>query len=153
IQAKERIAQDQPMRPGQPQRLEFEYARNGTLTLLAMMLVATGQVMGICSPQRTNDDTATILSQLIGILFLNGKKRVTVILDQLNTHMSYPMVQAIAKLCGLPVPDEKTLDTMKKRRAWLEDNAHAVHFLFTPKHASWLNPIERWFSILVRRVL
>lgn len=153
IQAKQRICPDQPLRPGQPQRQEFEYVRNGTLSLLALMLVSTGQVMGVCSPQRTNEDTACILQLLIGLLFLNGIKRVTVILDQLNTHMSLPMVQAIAALCELPAPDEQTLDTMLKRRAWLENPAHAVRFLFTPKHASWLNPIERWFSVLVRRVL
>lgn len=153
IQALERAAPATPMRPGQPQRQEFEYIRHGTLSLLSLMLVGTGQVFGICAPQRTNPQTAAILTLLIGLLAAKGIRRVTVILDQLNTHMSFDMVQAIAKLCGLPCPDENLLDTMIKRRAWLERPEHRVHFLFTPKHASWLNPIERWFGLLSRRLL
>lgn len=153
IQAKARLYSDQPLRPGQPLRQEFEYVRNGTLSLLALMVIGTGQVMGACAPQRTNEDTAEILRLFIGLVFLSGKKRVTVILDQLSTHMSLPMVQAIAALCELPAPDELSTDTMGKRRAWREDPEHPVRFLFTPKHASWLNPIERWFSLLVRRIL
>jgi transposase len=153
IQALERAALGTPMRPGQPQRQEFEYIRHGTLSLLSLMLVGTGQVFGVCSPQRTNPQTAAILALLIGLLFTQGINRITVILDQLNTHMSYDMVQAIAKLCELPCPDEELLDTMLKRRAWLENPEHPIHFLFTPKHASWLNPIERWFGLLSRRLL
>lgn len=153
IQALERAAPSQPMRPGKPQRQEFEYIRHGTLSLLSLMLVGTGQVFGVCSPQRTNPQTAAILALLIGLLFSKGIRRVTVTLDQLNTHMSCDVVVAIAGLCGLPVPHESQLDTMLKRRAWLEDPEHPIRFLFTPKHASWLNPIERWFGLLARRVL
>jgi transposase len=153
MQALERTCADRPMQPGRPVKQEFEYRRNGTLTLLAMMHIQSGTIAGLCLPQRTNEDTAEVIRLFIGLLFGPGVRRVTVILDNLNTHMSWPMVLAVATLCNLLPPDPKTLDTMAKRRAWLENTDKPVAFLFTPKHASWLNPIERWFSVLVRRLL
>jgi hypothetical protein len=153
LQALERTAADRPMQPGRPVKQEFEYRRHGTLTLLAMMQIGTGAVSGLCLPQRTNEDTAEVLRLFIGLLLAPCVRRLTVILDNLNTHMSWPVVLAVAMLCDLPPPAPETLDTMAKRRAWLERTDKTVAFLFTPKHASWLNPIERWFSVLVRRLL
>jgi transposase len=153
IQALERAAPDRPMRAGRPALLEHSYHRHGTLCLLSMMQVNTGCINGFCLPQRTNEDTAMTVRVLLGMLLMQGYKRVTAIMDQLNTHMSLQMVQSVAVLCDLPMPDEKELDTRHKRRAWLEDPTHRIRFLFTPRHASWLNPIEKWFSVLVRRLL
>ena len=153
IQALERAAPDRPMRPGKPAQLEHEYRRHGTLTLLSMMNMHTGFIDGILLPQRTNEDTATSLRIFLGFLSLQGHARITVVLDQLNTHMAMDVVNSIADLCGEPRPDEKTLDTRHKRRAWLENPARRIRFQFTPRHASWLNPIEKWFSVLARRLL
>ena len=153
IQALERAAPDRPMQPGSPAQLEHEYRRHGTLTLLSMMNMHTGFIDGILLPQRTNEDTAASLRIFLGFLSLQGHARITVVLDQLNTHMSIDVVNSIADLCGEPRPDEKTLDTRHKRRAWLEDPTRRIRFQFTPRHASWLNPIEKWFSILARRLL
>jgi len=117
------------------------------------MHVNTGRINGFCLPQRTNEDTAMTLRVLFGLLLMQGYQRITVIMDQLNTHMSMDMVHMVAELCGIPIPDERELDSRHQRRAFLESESHRIRFQFTPRHASWLNPIEKWFSVLVRRLL
>ena len=153
IQALERIVPDRPMRKGLPVKLEYEYRRHGTLTLLGLMHVNTGRINGFCLPQRTNKDTAMTLRVLLGLVLMQGYERVTVIMDQLNTHMSMDTVRTIAELCGIPLPDEEELDSKQKRCAFLESENHRIRFQFTPRHVSWLNPIEKLFSVLVRRLL
>ena len=84
---------------------------------------------------------------------MQGYLSVTVVLDQLNTHMCLDVVKSVAMLCEVPMPDETELDTRAKRRAWLESPGRRIRFLFTPRHASWLNPIEKWFPYLARRLM
>lgn len=153
VQALERIVPDKPMQPGRPVKREFEYQRHGTLTLLALMVVNWGRVLAAMKPDRTNVTTADVLKQFFQSLFAQGYLRITIVLDQLNTHMSIELVQTVALLCNLPVPDLALLKTMEQRRAWLEQSGKPIVFLFTPKHASWLNPIELWFGVLSRKVL
>jgi hypothetical protein len=153
MQAKERLSPSQPMKSGQPERQEFEYKRHGTLVLFTFFLVASGAVSCDFGETRTNVDTAEVLTKQVEATLAAGAKRVDVVLDQLNTHMSLPMVLAMAKVCGLSAPGEEMLGHRKARRAWLELPGKAVVFHFTPKHASWLNPVEIWFGVLVRKVL
>ena len=153
LQALERAAADRPMRPGMPAKLEYEYRRHGTMTLLSLMHVNTGRISGFVLPQRTCDDTAMTLRVFLGMMLMQGFERVTVVLDQLNTHMCMDVVRSVATLCDVPIPDETKLDSREKRRAWLESDGRRIRFLFTPRHASWLNPIEKWFSYLARRLL
>ena len=78
--------------------------------------------------------------------------------DQLNTHQSESLVHLVAEHCA--ISDElgekgKTgvLQSLSSRAAFLSDPAHRIQFVYVPKHTSWLNQIEIWFSILVRRAI
>jgi DDE superfamily endonuclease len=157
IQALERIAPSLPVKPGKVERREFEYVRHGTQTLTAGFDVATGEVTGTVADTRTEADFAAFLDDL----FSASAPAMTwrVVCDNLNTHMSESVVRLVARLCGV---DEATLGhkghdgilaTKASRQAFLRDRDHRIVFHFTPKHASWLNQIEIWFSILVRKLL
>ena len=79
-------------------------------------------------------------------------------MDQLNTHKSESLVRFIAKECGIEDDlGEKgkagILKSMESRAKFLSDKNHRIRIVYTPKHASWLNQIECWFGILVRRLL
>lgn len=156
IQALERAAPTLPMQPGQVARREFEYIRHGTLSLIANFAVASGRIVApSLGPTRTEEDFAAHVAQTVatdpdaGWIFL---------VDQLNTHQSATLVELVAALCELKLDlgtKGKTgiLATMASRAAFLSDPTHRVRFVYTPKHCSWLNQIEIWFSILVRRLL
>jgi transposase len=156
IQALERIAPTQPMQPGQVERREFEYERHGPLSLICTFDVVTGQVLSpSLGPTRTEADFAAHIARTIDLdpegvwLFLT---------DQLNTHQSETLVRLVAARCGLTDElGEKgksgVLRSMATRAAFLSDVTHRIQFVYLPKHTSWLNQVELWFSILVRRVL
>lgn len=80
------------------------------------------------------------------------------LVDQLNTHKSESLVCLVAERCGIKTDlgvKEKSgiLKSMATRAAFLSDPSHRIHFVYIPKHTSWLNQIECWFSILMRRLL
>ena len=78
--------------------------------------------------------------------------------DQLNTHQSESLVRLVAEQCNLSdALGEKgktgVLQSLPSRAAFLSDPRHRIQFVYVPKHTSWLNQVEIWFSILVRRVI
>lgn len=156
IQALERAAPPLPMRPGHVERREFEYIRHGTLSLIANFEVATGRIVTpTLGPSRTEEDFVAHVRQSIA---RDPAAAWVFITDNLNTHQSAGLVYLVAAECGLNVElGEKgqrgILETMQSRAAFLTEPGHRIRFVYTPKHCSWLNQIEIWFSILVRRLL
>lgn len=156
IQALERAAPTQPMQPGQVERREFEYIRHGTLSLIASFDVVSGQiVLPSLGATRTEADFAAHIAQTIDT---DSQAVWVFITDQLNTHQSATLVELVAERCGisddLGVKGQSgILHSMVSRAAFLSDPSHRIQFVYIPKHTSWLNQIEIWFSILVRRVI
>lgn len=156
IQALERIAKTKPMCKGQQERREFEYKRHGTLSLIMNFDVVTGQgVSPTLGPRRTELDFTAHIAQTID----SDPQAVWVFVsDQLNIHQSESLVRLVAQCCG--IADELgekgkrgILQSLRSRAAFLSDPSHRIQFVYVPKHTSWLNQVEIWFSILMRRVL
>ncbi len=156
IQALERIAATKPVRPGLVERREFEYKRHGTQSLIANFEIVTGQVIAASiGPTRTEVDFARHIAQTIA---LDPEGNWVFIVDQLNIHQSAALVRLVVQACGiteeLGVKSERgILRSMATRAAFLSDPSHRIQFVYVPKHTSWLNQVEIWFSILMRRVL
>ena len=110
-------------------RKEYEYVRRGTCCLLAAFETATGQVLGEVVEHRTADKTVAFLERLAAH---QPAGDIYVVWDNLNTHKDGP------------------------DKRWIKFNerhGNRFHFVFTPIHASWLDQVEIWFSILEKRVL
>jgi putative transposase len=157
VQALSRIAPDHPMQPGQPVRREFEYERHGTLCLLAGLVVADGHVQAHCRPTRNEAD---FLEFIDGVIRAHPRaQRFNFVLDNLNTHQSESLVRYVARDAALPESllglkgQEGILQSQQSRAAFLSDPTHRIRFCYTPKHASWMNQIEIWFGILMRKVI
>ena len=157
LQALEHEQPKQPMKPGQAERIDPDYERHGTTGIIASRNVATGEITApLIQPTRTEDDYAQHIEDVVN---LNIYDRHIFINDNLNTHKSESLVRLVAALedigestlgikgkCGI-------LKSMESRAAFLSDKSHQVVFVYTPKHCSWLNQIECWFSIITRRLL
>jgi transposase len=118
--------------------------------------VATGKaVLPTIGPTRTEEDFAAHIGRTIDA---DPDATWIFVLDQLNTHKSTALVRLVAERCSIDdhlgtKDKEGTLKTMATRKAFLEASDHRIRFVYTPRHTSWLNQVEIWFSILSRRAL
>lgn len=156
IQALERIHPPRPIEPGKPEAVEFEYERHGTQALIANFEVTTGKV--ICSSVRDRRTEEDFVAHIQTTVETDPQGGWIFICDQLNTHKSESLVRTVAKLCGINGNLGRkgrwgVLRSMSSRAAFLQDESHRIRFVYTPKHCSWLNQVEIWFSILTRRLL
>jgi transposase len=126
IQARSRKHPEVGVRPGRDARREFEYIRHGTVSIIAAMNVATGQVIAE-RIEANNSATFTKFLHRLGQL-IDPALNIHLIMDNGSSHVS------------------------KATRAWIAARPRFT-VTYTPVHASWLNMIEQWFGVLTRRLL
>lgn len=126
IQALDRTQPILPMRPGKSERRTPEYTRNGTTTLFAALDIATGAVIGKCFRRHRAQE------------FLKFLKLIDQTVEpELDIHI---------------VTDNYATHKTSSVQRWLNKHPR-FHMHFTPTHASWLNQVEAWFSILTSKQL
>lgn len=122
-----------PMRPGQPQRYDYEYERRGHCNLLIFCQPLAGWRHVKATQQRCKVDFAECMRELVDVHFPQAEV-IRVVLDNLNTHTPAALYDAFS-----PAEARRIL--------------RKLHFHFTPKHGSWLNMAEIEISILSRQCL
>lgn len=125
IQALDRTQPLLPLRASKPRAWTNEYVRHGTQTLLAALEIATGQVVAHVRDRRTSEDFRRFMDAVV-TAYPHGDLHV--VLDNLNIHKN------------------------EAAKHWLLAHPR-VHFHYTPTHASWMNLIECFFSLLSKRAL
>ena len=157
LQALEHENPKQTMKPGQVEGIDPEYERHGTTGIIASRDVVTGEIVApLIQPTRNEAD---YLFHIRSVLAVNPCDKHIFINDNLNTHKSESLVRFVAEIEGfdssaLGIKGKSgILKNMETRAEFLTDNSHKIVFVYTPKHCSWLNQIECWFSIITRRLL
>jgi transposase len=157
VQALERKYPNLPPRPSKVERREFEYIRHGACSFILSRDVASGQLLARSTgPRRTEAD---FLSHIQGVVATDpAASRWHVVVDNLDIHRSESLVRWVAAESDLDLDlggKGKTgiLHNRQSRAAVLSEKTHRIVFHYTPNHSSWLNQIEIWLSILVRKLL
>jgi transposase len=132
IQALDRTAPILPLQPGLAERRSHDYVRHGTSTLFAALDIATGNVVGACKPRHRHQEFLAFLKQVA---------------------RAYPAKSDDGAGLSLHlVMDNYAAHKHPAVKAWLASNPR-VHVHFTPTHASWMNLVEVWFSLIERQAI
>jgi putative transposase len=157
VQVVERKHPGLPLAPGKVERREFEYTRHGTQSFMINFDVVTGQVVTpSVGPTRTEADFAAHIARTIAVDPVVTQWHFVV--DNLNIHQSETLVRLVAAESDRDIDlGEKglygMLATQPRRATFLSDPTHRIVFHYTPTHASWMNQVEIWLGILVRKVI
>src|SRR5918994_1967660 len=129
IQALDRTAPILPLQPGLAERRSHDYLRHGTSTLFAALEIATGNVTGAVKPRHRHQEFVAFLKQVDRAYPDHGAgTELHLVMDNYAAH-KHPKVQA-----------------------WLAANPRVICH-FTPTHASWMNLVEVWFSLIERQAI
>lgn len=139
------------------ERREYEYIRHGTSSFIVSRDVVNGQIVApSCGATRTEAD---FLCHIQGVVASDpSASRWRFVVDNLNIHQSESLVRWVAAESDVgDALGEKgksgILQSQPSRASFLSDESHRIVFHYTPKHSSWLNQIEIWLSILVRKLI
>lgn len=122
-----------PMRPGKPQRIDYEYVRNGMANLFMVFEPLKGQRHVEVTQRRTNQDFARLVKNLLQERYPTAEK-VVLVLDNLSTHTPAALYEAFA-----PTEARRLIERLE--------------WHYTPKHGSWMNVAEIELSVLARQCL
>jgi transposase len=158
VQALERKHPGLPLQAGKVERREYEYIRHGVLSFMVNFEVARGQIgMVSAGSTRTEEDYVVHIKRTVAADPLVNKWHF--ITDNLNIHQSESLVRYVAAESDVDAAQlggkgkSGILESMKSRAEFLSNPDHRIVFHYTPKHTSWMNQVEIWFSILVRKVI
>jgi transposase len=122
-----------PVQPGQPQRVDYEYKREGVADLFMFFEPLTGKRYVKVTDQRTRKDWAIAMQELSDWVYPQAEK-IVIVMDNLNTHS--------------PASFYETFEPDEARRL-----INRFEFHYTPKHGSWLNMAEIELGVLIRQCL